>query len=627
MSEYVTHYPRSNHLLQLLKSLEAEHTNSLAKIHNEIEEIDQELERLQLKKKHSLLNINLLLKRHVEKVDMAYKYCKKDEQLLVTIPDPSTQEEEDNSLLTELQHRFSSFLYPYQMACIFHMMKVAQTFPDAIKFLGNVPGTGKTRMALIFAWTALRARAKYSRKRILIIVPAKLIQHWKKESNLIELMQGVEIVFYGNVYSLRRDSLGAGDDSKKIYPAEVISYNCFLKYSKECARYLNDQVYTLIFDENETRDGSDFFWHKTNCDHWVISGTYKDNKAWSYIQDKVGYDTVVHASSQFIDKSYTLPPITSRVIRCKGLDPQIRQFLPHETLSLLNQGDTAAALRSVLSDDTNDMSEQSVIRAHTNLLERNIQNCKKQVDYWERQPPSSISQAALVEWQSKQSKNETLRQNIIERIKDTLCPICYTDNVDAPVIITKCCVRRICLTCLMRTLSIDSKKSKCPWCRCWMLSADTFSVIQVQTSNSVVNVEPVPHFRNGTKAEALLSLIQQEPNESWLIVSENEHCFQLQDLLRNKHFQCNTLQGTTEQVQEMIDQHAIGAIQILFLNRLAFGVGVHLAHVTRILFYHVFSTLTEYKQGIARAQRLGRTLPLVVYHLVTNDEEVDKSIL
>lgn len=603
-------YPRTQHLKQLLQQYNLEYTNSKNDLESHLANLKKQIEELESQRKWTEKQHAEKEAIHVQKVQQAFHYCKQDPQFLTQLP-----------AMDRIPTRFAKHLFPYQKSCIDHMLNVAHFLSDSIKILGNAPGTGKTRMVLVFAFIALRSNLQVSKRKILIIIPSKLMQHWKLESASLGLVTGKEVLFYGNVYSLRRESVDGriqnqDPDQIPIPPIEIIGHNCFIKYSKECAKYLNDELYTLIFDENETRESSDFFWHKSKCDHWIVSGTYKDNKAWNHLQEKLGHDAVVHASASFIQQSYTLPLMTSHVIRCKGLDPQIRQFLPQHTLALLNQGDMEGALRSVCSENETEFSEQSVILAHTQSLLQIEKECD------EKLKDENESKDSILMWQKKKQDNENTRQNIIERIQDTLCPICYTDNMNAPVIITKCCVRRICLACLMRALSVSHQKSKCPWCRCAMLTADAFSVIKV--AKSIGHIED---YRNGSKADALLALIQQELNESWLIVTENEHCFKLQGLLKSRGMSCDTLQGSADQVQDLIDRHSSRKVKVLFLNRLGLGVGVHLAHVTRILFYHVFATNSDYKQAIARAQRIGRTEPLIIYHLVTNNEEVDKSIL
>lgn len=183
------------------------------------------------------------------------------------------------------------------------------------------------------------------------------------------------------------------------------------------------------------------------------------------------------------------------------------------------------------------------------------------------------------------------------------------DNFTKPVIVS-CCKNVFCFECL--TLSI-ANTYKCPYCT-RKIGKGSINLISDKTSKTkdIIKRE---------KIDVLLDLIQNKKDGKFLIFANYHETFRkIETLLNTNKITFKTLKGTDEQVEKYIEGFKSGKITALLLNAHHFGAGMNLQIATDVVIYHRFTKEME-EQVIGRAQRLGRTLPLIIYYLLHDNED------
>ena len=81
------------------------------------------------------------------------------------------------------------------------------------------------------------------------------------------------------------------------------------------------------------------------------------------------------------------------------------------------------------------------------------------------------------------------------------------------------------------------------------------------------------------------------------------------------------VKGTTDTKQKHIRDFKNGVTKVLFLNARHDGTGINLPETTDIILYHKISSQNLENQVLGRALRLGRTAPLTVHRLLSEQEK------
>ena len=77
------------------------------------------------------------------------------------------------------------------------------------------------------------------------------------------------------------------------------------------------------------------------------------------------------------------------------------------------------------------------------------------------------------------------------------------------------------------------------------------------------------------------------------------------------------VKGSWQTRQGSIDSFKNGDIQVIFLNSKFNAAGINLQESTDIILYHTMDLSTQ-QQIIGRANRIGRTKPLNVHHILVD---------
>jgi SNF2 family DNA or RNA helicase len=328
---------------------------------------------------------------------------------------------------------------------------------------------------------------------------------------------------------------------------------------------------------------------------------------------------VVRCSEEFIKNSISLPPLYRTNILCRpSLSQQIvSDAITPEVRTLLHAGDTQTALTmlGVQSD-----SPLTVIQAVTENRMKELDRLKKTYEF-----KASISystpkakEEALANLVMKISHLEEQIKNIKERIENfqhEMCPICFDEPADS--LLTKCCSRIFCATCILTSLT---RKLECPLCRTLTHPSHLRKISLGPSAPAAKEEDPVPK-----KREALLKLLRDNPDGKFLIFSRYDNPFmQIQSEIEALNIQVKQVKGTKDSIQATINAFSNGSVKCLLLNSLHAGAGLTITSATHVILLHKMD-IDEEKQITGRAYRMGRKDPLHLYRLLHPDEITQES--
>ena len=121
------------------------------------------------------------------------------------------------------------------------------------------------------------------------------------------------------------------------------------------------------------------------------------------------------------------------------------------------------------------------------------------------------------------------------------------------------------------------------------------------------------------------SIMRKNPESRVLLFSEYDGTFEnVEKRLSELKIPFGVIKGTAAHIHKNFERFQSGEIRVMLLNARSFGAGLNIPMTTDIIIYHKMPTNTT-MQVIGRAQRPGRTGPLCVHHLLT-EEEINISV-
>jgi len=325
---------------------------------------------------------------------------------------------------------------------------------------------------------------------------------------------------------------------------------------------------------------------------------------------------IIHSSEPYIQSSFASPPIHHMNIICET-PANIRvldSFISADMLEMLNAGDVQGALQSI---GITAHSEEEITKAVTASLETELDNAQKTYDYKKTITYSSelVKQKALEVCEQKIASVKSRITAINERIrnaKEQTCPICYSEVTNAAI--TPCCTQLFCFGCLCESLK---RVAACPLCR--VRIDDVKSIQVVGNTAPVVEQKPVEN-KKLNKQEALVKFLQENPTTKVLMFSGYDATFSgMEAKMRDGNVTFATLNGSNARINKLLREFNDGKYQTLFLNARNMGAGLNIETATHVVLFHKMAQELE-SQIIGRANRLGRSTPITVVHLLHENE-------
>jgi hypothetical protein len=330
---------------------------------------------------------------------------------------------------------------------------------------------------------------------------------------------------------------------------------------------------------------------------------------------------IIHNSESYIQQSFASPIINHTNIICQT-PHNIRildSFISQSMMEMLNAGDIQGALQSL---GMTAYTEEQITNAVTSSLKVELDNARKTYEYKKSLTYSSqqLKNNALTACEQKIasiSSRITAINDRIKNVKEQTCPICYVEVNNAAV--TPCCTQLFCFACLCESLK---RVAVCPMCR---VRIDDIKSIQVvgNSSNPIIqdNVN-----QKLSKTDALIKYIEENPDTKMLVFSRYDATFSgLEMKLNANNIKYAILNGSNTRINKLLKEFAAGKWQLLFLNARNMGAGLNIEIASHVILFHKMSIELE-NQIIGRANRMGRSTPITVVHLL-HENEVDSNTI
>ena len=336
---------------------------------------------------------------------------------------------------------------------------------------------------------------------------------------------------------------------------------------------------------------------------------------------------LVKCDNNFTKKSFDVPPYREIIYKCKI--PRIafiaQPFLTQNIMDMVNANDIAGAVREL---GGNVETEDNILTALTRNINRDINNRKREKDYVEVLDISAdAKEARLRTITAEIERLEQRKVHLEERIRtmtEDACAICF-DTVKNPIMLP--CTHGFCGECIMSWMEASERTGagylggvhRCPTCREPVHDKKNLTAI-VKKGEKAVNEEVPEEGAIMTKEKTLLSIIEKKPAGKFLIFSDFEVTFyKICDELDKKQIKHSELKGTTQHMAKILERFQSGEVRVILLNTQYAGSGIDISCATDVVLFHNMHARNE--QAIGRAQRVGRTTPLVVHRLYYEGEE------
>ena len=330
---------------------------------------------------------------------------------------------------------------------------------------------------------------------------------------------------------------------------------------------------------------------------------------------------VIKCAESFIKKSISLPELIRRTILCRS--PMTNRILENAISSniqqMLHAGDISSALKEL---NVKGKNVKNLVDAVTSNLTKELGNLEKTYDFKASLEYSSaqVKEQAL---QSLKDKIGHVKQSIIsieERIQNfqkEVCPICYEEPADH--LITPCCSRIFCATCIILSLA---RNSTCPLCRAAIHPSKCTKIMT--TENEIVETAAGSEGSESSlpkKQDALLSIMKNNPDGKFLVFSRFDNPFEtIETAVLELGIQVKHVKGNKDAVAYTLRAFESGTLRCLLLNSKYAGAGLNITAATHVILLHAM-THEEEKQVLGRAYRIGRKGALTFIKLLHKEEE------
>lgn len=327
---------------------------------------------------------------------------------------------------------------------------------------------------------------------------------------------------------------------------------------------------------------------------------------------------VLLCSKELLELSRQMPPIHEQMLLC--LQPRthraVQGIVSSQVLAMLHAGNVQDALKELGIHSNTPMGILEAVQQERmkelNRLEKTLE-FKEKMDYHTPQAKEQALTTLKGKIASVQEQLKTFQERI-QNISSEGCPICYDDPQQTQALLTPCCSRIFCGSCILQSLA---RNTDCPMCRTPILKGQLIQLVDSAptTTTSVVKEEKLP-----TKQKALIQFLKTNPTARVLVFCRYENPFvQLEADCDLQGITYHTLRGNKDVIASTIRSFEKGEKRVLFLPTATTGAGLNLQSASHVVLLHAM-TPEEEKQAVGRAYRLGRTEPLTVVRLLHEGE-------
>jgi SNF2 family DNA or RNA helicase len=303
-------------------------------------------------------------------------------------------------------------------------------------------------------------------------------------------------------------------------------------------------------------------------------------------------------TDELLEISFNSPPIHHKeYYTINKTFSVVKKYASEMVTQMISAGNITGALEALGGKPTDNLFDLLKITKENKilLLKDKIEKCSL-----EKQQKTIKKYKAEIE---KIEKQIIEIQSYYEQILGSDCLICY-EQLKNPVM-EPVCEALFCGACLLTWLKV---RSTCPHCRS---EIDTGKLYYVETEKEEKNVNILKD-----KLDILFEILESKPEGRFIIFSSYDQSFKnIVSAFQNKYIPFVQAKGPSKTIENNLKRFKAGEVKILLLNSNYNGAGINLQETTDVVLYHKMDSNTEI-QVIGRANRIGRTEPLTVHHLL-----------
>lgn len=281
-------------------------------------------------------------------------------------------------------------------------------------------------------------------------------------------------------------------------------------------------------------------------------------------------------------------------------------------LECLNAGDIAAAVEQIAPENRH--TGQSVVALMAASYVDRVEVLGRKIETAARDGRmDDVENLSCLE-KDLQHKIACMRTRLLD---DDVCCICLEETKVNAVV--PCCATKMCLECVAMWVL---QRSSCVLCRRPLTFSD-LHVIQPSGDHALeakVIVDKDVFGVHNTKMQNLEVIMRLHAGPKTLIYSNHGKSFEeICQCLSRLGKTYDYIRGGHKQISNTIEAYKDDRIDILLVNSNYYGSGLNLENTTDVMMFHALNTEIE-KQVVGRAQRMGRTHDLRVWHLLHENE-------
>lgn len=429
----------------------------------------------------------------------------------------------------------------------------------------------------------------------LILVNQSLVTQWKKEFSYTPLR-----VAYITTKRLV-NTVDAMD-----YDVVVVTPSMFNKYVE---RYHDMAWKRFIFDEpanirvpkmRSIIAGFTWLVTATPNNMYGIHRNVRSSFMKSIISNFYFFDHInIRNDENFIRESWTMPPTHHEYYECfSSLYKTLKGLVSNRILKLVDANNINGVILALGGNKTDNIAE--LIRSKKL---RELEEIDVKIRLFEIRNNREMIEKLLEDKERVKKQIDELDRRF-ENLLTQQCSICFT-TITSPVM-EPLCQNIFCTKCLLTWLQT---KNNCPLCR---QEVNTNDLVYVNTGGECKTDDtPLP-----TKENMIIDIIGKKKDGKFIIFSSfNETFSRITKVLKEHNISFLEVKGSVTTMSKRIDDFRSGKIQVIFLNSKHNGTGLNLQEATDVIIYHKMGE-TLLTQVLGRPNRIGRTIPLTVHHLI-----------
>jgi SNF2 family DNA or RNA helicase len=325
-----------------------------------------------------------------------------------------------------------------------------------------------------------------------------------------------------------------------------------------------------------------------------------DGANWYIFENKLEWVTIKNPD-EFILQSYKMPPTHHTYYECYStLFRALNGMVSDRIIAMIDANNIDGAIQALGGKKTDNITDLVKNRKLQELdeIESKIRIYTMRDD-----------EKRLEKWRNQEVRVNNQIKELDRRFEDILsedCNICY-GKLCSPVM-EPACQNIFCAKCLLRWMN---ENASCPMCRNEVKTAELVYITQESSEEKKEKIEEPP-----TKENTIINIIKKNPEGKFIVFSSfNETFNTIINLLKINDISYIEVKGAIKTMAKRIKQFKAGKIQVIFLNSKYNGSGLNLQEATDVIVYHKMSD-DLLQQVLGRPNRIGRTEPLQVHHLI-----------